>query len=138
QSGKIGMIVMGCYGLGPSRLMGTIAECLSDDKGLIWPESVAPYRVGLINLKASDEKTTKVCDELYAKLGGAGVETLYDDRDASAGAKFADMDLLGLPWHLTVGPRGLEKNMVEIKNRASGEKQEVSIESAISKLTVKG
>jgi len=136
QSGKIGKIVMGCYGLGPSRLMGAIAECLSDDKGLIWPDSVAPYRVGIVNLKIGGP-TDKVCEDIYAKLTAAGIEPLYDDRDASAGVKFADMDLLGLPWHITVGPRGLEKNMAEIKNRASGEKQEMSVESALAKLIKK-
>ncbi|MGE3624466.1 MAG: proline--tRNA ligase [Bdellovibrionales bacterium] len=137
QSGKLAKIVMGCYGLGPSRLLGTIAECLSDDKGLVWPESVAPYRVGIINLKVGNEQTDKVCNDLYEKLGRAKVETLYDDRDLSAGNKFADMDLLGIPVHITVGPRGLEKNTVEVKNRASGEKQEMGVESALAKVTVK-
>jgi len=135
KEGKIGKPVMGCYGLGPSRLMGTIAECLSDDKGLIWPESVAPYRVGIVNLKVGSGTTDRVCEDLYAKLDDAGIEALYDDRDASAGVKFADMDLLGLPWHITVGPRGLEKNTVEIKNRATGEKQEMGVESALAKVT---
>jgi prolyl-tRNA synthetase len=126
--------VMGCYGLGPSRLLGTIAECLGDDNGLVWPEEVAPYKVGIVNLKQGNEKTDKVCEDVYARLQQAGIEAAYDDRDLSAGNKFADMDLLGLPWHLVVGPRGLEKNMVELKNRATGEKQELSLESALAKL----
>jgi len=137
NTGKLAKIPMGCYGLGPSRLMGTIAECLSDDKGLIWPESVAPYRVGLINLKAGDARTDQLCDDLYAKLRTADASTLYDDRSDSAGAKFADMDLLGIPWHVVIGPRGLEKGVVELKNRASGEKQELSVDSAMAKLAGK-
>ncbi|HUY68096.1 MAG TPA: aminoacyl--tRNA ligase-related protein [Alphaproteobacteria bacterium] len=138
RDGKMQKPVMGCYGLGPSRLLGTIAECLSDDKGLIWPESVAPYRVGLVNLKAGNAQTDKACNDIYVKLAQAGIEALYDDRDASAGVKFADMDLLGIPWHVVVGPRGLEKDLVELKNRATGEKQELSVESTLAKLTKKG
>ncbi len=129
------MMIMGCYGLGPSRLMGAIAECLGDDNGLIWPDTVAPYKIGIINLKKGQEQTDRICEDLYAKLTKAGVETLNDDRDASAGVKFADMDLLGIPWHITVGPRGLEKNMVEIKRRSTGVREELSLDDAFAKLT---
>lgn len=135
RDGSLKKMIMGCYGLGPSRLMGTIAECLGDDNGLIWPENVAPYKVGIINLKKGQEQTDKVCEDIYAKLNKAGIECLYDDRDLSAGVKFADMDLLGLPWHLVVGPRGVEKNIVEIKNRATGVREELSLDAAMNKLT---
>jgi prolyl-tRNA synthetase len=128
-------IVMGCYGLGPSRVLGTIAECLSDDQGLIWPEGVAPYKVGIINLKQGQEQADKVCADAYERLNSAGVEVLYDDRSESAGVKFADMDLLGLPWQLIVGPRGLDKGGVEIKERATGKREELSLEGALSKLS---
>ena len=126
---------MGSYGIGVSRLVGAIIEASHDDGGIIWPESVAPYKVGLINLRAGDAACAKACDEVYAKLSEAGVEVLYDDRDERPGAKFADMDLIGLPWQLVIGPRGLEKGIVELKARATGEKQEGSLESALAQLT---
>jgi prolyl-tRNA synthetase len=135
KDGSLKKMIMGCYGLGPSRLMGTIAECLSDDNGLIWPESVAPYKAGIVNLKQGQEQTDKLCEDIYAKLGNTGVEVIYDDRSESAGAKFADMDLLGIPWQLVIGPRGIEKNVVEIKNRKTGVREELSLDSALSKLT---
>jgi prolyl-tRNA synthetase len=128
---------MGCYGLGPSRLMGAIVECMGDDKGLIWPESVAPYMVGIVNLKQGQEQTDRVCEDVYAKLTAAGIEVVYDDRSESAGVKFADMDLIGLPWHLVVGPRGLEKNVVELKNRMTGAREEFGFDSVLAKLTKK-
>ena len=134
QDGKLKPIYMGCYGIGPSRLVGTIAECMSDAHGLVWPDNIAPYRVGLINLKQGNEQTDKVCNELYAKLQQSGLAPLYDDRSESAGVKFADMDLLGMPWQVVVGPRGLEKGVVELKRRATGEKQELSLDSALSRL----
>ena len=137
QDGTQKKMVMGCYGIGPSRLVGTIAECLADDNGLIWPESVAPYKVGIINLKQGNDVTNKACEDMYAKLQAAGVEVVYDDRDESAGSKFANMDLLGIPWQIVAGPRGLEKGTVEMKNRRTGEKQELSIESSLSQMTKK-
>ncbi|MEX0923786.1 MAG: proline--tRNA ligase [Rhodovibrionaceae bacterium] len=126
---------MGSYGVGVSRLVGGIIEACHDDHGIVWPESVAPFHVGLINLRASDAACAKACDEAYAKLRAAGVETLYDDTDERAGAKFAEMDLIGLPWQLIVGPRGLENGVVELKRRATGDKQELSLESALARLT---
>jgi prolyl-tRNA synthetase len=126
---------MGSYGIGVSRLVGGIIEASHDDKGIIWPQAVAPFKVGIINLKQGTPATDKVCEDIYAKLNTAGIEALYDDRSESAGVKFAGMDLIGLPWQITVGPRGLEKNTVEIKNRATGEKHELSVESALAKVT---
>jgi prolyl-tRNA synthetase len=125
---------MGSYGIGVSRLMGAIIEASHDDSGIIWPESVAPYKVGLINMRADDAKCAIAADDLYARLEAAGVETLYDDRDERGGAKFATMDLIGLPWQIVIGPKGLERGIVEVKNRATGEKVELSVEDALARL----
>jgi prolyl-tRNA synthetase len=127
---------MGSYGIGVSRLMGAIIEAGHDDAGIIWPEAVAPYKVGLINMRADDARCTGAADDLYAKLQAAGVETLYDDRDERGGAKFATMDLIGLPWQIVIGPKGLDKGVVELKRRATGEKIELSIEDALAKVAV--
>jgi len=126
---------MGSYGIGVSRLVGAIIEASHDDAGIIWPEAVAPFRIGLINLRAGDAACDAACQDMYEQLLGAGQEVLYDDRDERAGGKFADMDLIGLPWQLIAGPRGLEKDMVELKNRATGERVEISRESALARLT---
>jgi prolyl-tRNA synthetase len=125
---------MGSYGIGVSRLMGAIIEASHDENGIVWPESVAPFRVGLVNMRADDGNVTSAADDIYAKLTSAGVETLYDDRDERGGAKFATMDVIGLPWQLIVGPKGLEKGVVELKQRATGERQELSVESALARL----
>ena len=125
---------MGSYGIGVSRLIGGIIEASHDDKGIIWPESVAPFDIGLINLKQGLEATDKACEDIYAKLTAASKDVLYDDRTESAGSKFATMDLIGLPWQLVIGPKGLEKGMVELKHRQSGEKHELSLDSALAKL----
>ena len=118
--GKRAAVHMGSYGIGVSRLVAGIIEARHDDKGIIWPDPVAPYLVGLINLKSGDSECDRVCEELYAQLNTARVEVLYDDRDERAGAKFADMELIGLPWQITVGPRGLKEGVVEVKRRAHG------------------
>jgi prolyl-tRNA synthetase len=127
-------IEMGSYGIGVSRLVGAIIEASHEDAGIVWPESVAPFRVGLINLRAGDAKCVAAADALYAKLAAAGIETLYDDRDESPGAKFAAMDLIGLPWQMVIGPRGVEKGIVEMKNRKSGVKDELLPEAALNLL----
>ncbi len=124
----------GSYGIGVSRLVGAIIEASHDDNGIIWPESVAPFQVGLINMRADDGNCTSAADEIYGRLTEAGVETLYDDRDERGGAKFATMDLIGLPWQLIIGPKGLGKGVVELKRRATGEREELSIESALARL----
>jgi prolyl-tRNA synthetase len=120
---------MGSYGIGVSRLVGAIIEASHDDNGIIWPESVAPWKVGLINLKVGDPDCDATCERIYADLDTAGVGVLYDDRDERAGGKFADMDLVGVPWQLTVGPRGLKDGKIEIKRRADGEKSEMAIDA---------
>jgi prolyl-tRNA synthetase len=126
---------MGSYGIGVSRLMGAIIEASHDEKGIVWPDSVAPFQVGLINMRSDDGNVTSAADEIYGRLQEAGVETLYDDRDERGGAKFATMDLIGLPWQLIVGPKGLERGVVELKRRSGGEREELSIESAVARLT---
>lgn len=125
---------MGSYGIGVSRLVGAIIEASHDEAGIIWPEPVAPYKVGLLSLKPNDAEAVKKVDDIYARLQQAGVEVLYDDRDERPGAKFADCDLIGLPWQI-IGGRGLDKGMVELKHRRSGERAEVSIEDALKKVT---
>jgi prolyl-tRNA synthetase len=133
--GKPVAVQMGSYGIGVSRLVGAIIEASHDDAGIIWPESVAPFHVGLINIRPGDEACDKASLDLYDRVRAAGRDVLYDDRDDRPGAKFASMDLIGLPWVITVGPRGLENGVVELKYRASGEKLELSIDDAIAKVT---
>jgi prolyl-tRNA synthetase len=125
---------MGSYGIGVSRMPAAIIEASHDDNGIIWPESVAPFKVGLINIKVDDKAGTAMAEDIYARLNNAGVEVLYDDRDERAGAKFAEMDLIGLPWQLVVGPRGAAKGQVEMKNRKTGEKVELSVDAALQRL----
>jgi prolyl-tRNA synthetase len=126
---------MGSYGIGVSRLVGALIEANHDDAGIIWPASVAPFRVGLINLRAGDEKCRLFADDLYTKLRGADVDVLYDDRDESPGAKFAAMDLIGLPDQLIVGPRGVAAGTIECKNRRTGARQDLPVDAAIAGLT---
>ena len=123
----------GSYGVGVSRLVGAIIEACHDDAGIIWPEPVAPFDFALINLKSGDAKTDTACEDLYAKLTKAGRDVLYDDRDDRPGAKFASADLIGLPWQLVIGPRGLEKGLVEVKNRATGAKEELSMDAVLNR-----
>ncbi|MBL8574077.1 MAG: proline--tRNA ligase [Hyphomicrobiaceae bacterium] len=128
---------MGSYGVGVSRLVAGIIEASHDAAGIIWPDAVAPFDVGLINLKAGDANTDAACAGLYAALTAAGKDVLYDDVDTRAGAKFATMDLIGLPWQLIVGPKGLADGTVELKRRATGERQVLSREAALALLTAK-
>jgi len=119
----------GSYGIGVSRLVGAIIEACHDEAGIVWPDAVAPFDVALINLKAGDAKTDAACDDVYARLTKAGKDVLYDDTAERPGSKFASMDLIGIPWQVVVGPRGLEKGLVEVKNRKTGEKEEMSLDS---------
>ena len=127
--------MMGSYGVGVSRLVGAIIEASHDDAGIVWPESVAPWKVGIVTMRHDDEPSVAAADELYASLQLAGVETAYDDREERGGAKLATMDLIGLPWQVIVGPRGIAAGTVELKRRSSGERQELSVESALARLT---
>ena len=125
---------MGSHGIGVSRLVGAIIEASHDDKGIIWPEGVTPFPVGIVNLKQGDGGTDAACEGLYKALIAKGLEPLYDDRDERAGAKFATMDLIGLPWRITVGPRGLAHGKVELTSRRSGVSEEMSPEAAVARL----
>jgi len=125
---------MGSHGIGVSRLVGAIIEASHDDKGIIWPEGVTPFPVGIVNLKQGDGGTDAACEGLYKSLIAKGLEPLYDDRDERAGAKFATMDLIGLPWRITVGPRGLAHGKVELTSRRSGVSEEMSPEAAVARL----
>jgi prolyl-tRNA synthetase len=125
---------MGSYGVGVSRLVAAIIEASHDEAGIIWPDSVAPFAVGLVNLKPGDATTDAAAGGLYERLEKAGISVLYDDVDARAGAKFATMDLIGLPWQLIVGPKGLERGEVEVKRRATGARDTVSLDAAVNRL----
>jgi prolyl-tRNA synthetase len=127
--------MMGSYGVGVSRLVGAIIEASHDDDGIVWPEAVAPWRVGLVTMRADDEPTVTAAGKLYDQLRNAGIETLYDDRDERGGVKLGSMDLIGLPWQFIVGPRGIASGTVELKRRSTGEREELSIESALARLT---
>ncbi|MGB0682797.1 MAG: proline--tRNA ligase [Magnetovibrionaceae bacterium] len=135
--GKEIEVEMGSYGIGVSRLVGGIIEASHDEAGIIWPESVAPFACGIINMRVDDEACLAASEDLYAKLTAAGVKVLYDDRDIKGGAKFADMDLIGLPWQIIVGPRGIKNGVVEIKNRKTGKREEMSPEAALNWFTDK-
>jgi len=137
-SGPDGSMVtpmMGSYGVGVSRLVGAIIEASHDDAGIVWPEAVAPWKVGIVTMRGDDAPTVAAGDELYARLNAAGIETLYDDRDERGGVKLGSMDLIGLPWQVIVGPRGIAAGTVELKQRATGEREEISLESALARLT---
>jgi prolyl-tRNA synthetase len=131
--GKKVAVQSGSYGIGVSRLAGGIIEASHDAAGIIWPEPVAPFRLGLINLKAGDGETDQVCNKIYKALEAKGVEVLYDDRDERPGGKFAVMDLIGLPWQAIVGPRGLKEGMAEVKNRKTGERSNVALDRIVER-----
>ena len=122
---------MGSYGVGVSRLVGAIIEASHDAAGIIWPDTVAPYGVGIVNLRAGDAACDAACESAYAALTAAGKEPLLDDTDERPGGKFAAMDLIGLPWQLIIGPRGLDQGAVELKRRATGDRQTLSLDAAL-------
>lgn len=126
---------MGSYGIGVSRLVGAIIEASHDDQGIIWPEAVAPFLVGLINLKAGDKKADTIAESLYHAINSSGVDVLYDDREQErAGTKFANMDLIGLPWQVIIGNKTVETGIVELKNRKTGLREEISINAVLEKI----
>ena len=122
---------MGSYGIGVSRLVGALIEAHHDEAGIKWPDSVAPWKAAILNLKVGDAACDAICEGIYAKMAG---NALYDDRSDRAGAKFADADLMGHPWQIVVGPRGAANGMVELKRRATGERAELSVEAALAKV----
>ena len=125
---------MGSHGIGVSRLLGAIIEASHDDRGIIWPEGVTPFHCGIVNLKTGDAEADAACETIYAALTALGLEPLYDDTDERAGAKFATMDLIGLPWRITVGPRGLKNGVVELTSRRTGESEELPPEEAVKRI----
>ena len=130
--GKNVNVMMGSYGVGVSRLVGGIIEASHDDNGIVWPKSVTPFGAGIINLKSGDNEADAACEDIYQKLLAAGIDPLYDDKNDRGGQKFARMDLIGLPYQLVVGPRGLKEGIVEVKTRATGERQNLSPTEAIN------
>jgi prolyl-tRNA synthetase len=125
---------MGSYGIGPSRLVAAIIEASHDEAGIIWPEPVAPFKVAILNLKQGDGATDAACEGLYAGLTAKGIDVLYDDRDERAGGKFATADLIGIPWQVLVGPRGLVEGNVEVKKRSGGDREMMSPAAALDLL----
>ncbi|SFI48121.1 proline--tRNA ligase [Celeribacter neptunius] len=134
--GKPVPVHMGSHGIGVSRLLGAIIEASHDDKGIIWPEGVTPFHVGIVNLKQGDEEADAACESLYKSFEALGLDPLYDDRNERAGGKFATMDLIGLPWRITVGPRGLKNGVVELTCRRTGESEELSPVDAVEKVAM--
>jgi len=133
QGGRV-PVHMGSHGIGVSRLLGAIIEASHDDKGIIWPEGVTPFHCGIVNLKQGDDEADGACQSLYDALTALGLEPLYDDRSERAGAKFATMDLIGLPWRITVGPRGLKNGVVELTSRKTGVSEELPPEQALARV----
>ncbi|HEY7851718.1 MAG TPA: proline--tRNA ligase [Caulobacteraceae bacterium] len=125
----------GSYGVGVSRLVGALIEANHDEAGIIWPDAVAPFGVAIINLRPGDGPVDAACEQAYAALNAAGKEPLLDDRDDRPGAKFASMDLIGLPWQLIIGPRGLADGVVELKRRATGERHSLPLDQALLAIT---
>ena len=130
--GKLVTPERGSYGVGVSRLAGAVIEASHDKDGIIWPVPVAPFEVGLINLRSGDAATDAACVDIYGKLTAAGIEVLYDDTDERAGAKFSTMDLVGIPFQLIVGPKGLKSGEIEVKVRAGGERVSLAVESGLN------
>ncbi len=126
---------MGSYGIGPSRLIAAIIEASHDENGIIWPEAVAPFDVAILNLKVGDSGTDAASERLYRELSAAGRDVLYDDRDERPGGKFATADLVGVPWQVLIGPKSLAEGKVELKNRATGERELLSVDDVVSRLT---
>ena len=125
----------GSYGIGPSRLVAAIVEASHDEAGIVWPEPVAPFKVAILNLKQGASETDAACEQMYRDLTAKGVEVLYHDLDERPGAKFATADLIGLPWQVLVGPRGLAEGKVEVKKRADGTRDNISPAAALDLLT---
>ncbi len=132
SEGDKALIHGGSYGIGVSRLVGGIIEASHDYKGIIWPDAVAPFDVGLISLRPKDDAVATACEEAYVALTEAGLDVLYDERDERPGAKFATMELIGLPWQMTIGPKGVEKGVVELKRRETGETSELPLAEALA------
>jgi prolyl-tRNA synthetase len=125
---------MGSYGIGPTRLIAALIEVFHDEAGIRWPEAVAPFTVAILNLKQGASDTDGACERLYAALTANGVDVLYDDLDERPGAKFATADLIGVPWQILVGPRGLAEGKVELKRRSDGSRELLTPQDALVRL----
>jgi len=132
--GEMTELHMGSYGIGVSRLVGAVIEASHDDRGIIWPASISPFDAGIVNLKPGHDGTDTITEALYAKCREAGFDVLLDDSTDSAGAKLASMDLIGLPWQVVAGPRSVDRGVIELKNRQTGETEEVSLDQAPTRL----
>jgi len=130
-------MLMGCYGIGVERLLATVAEVHHDERGLAWPDALAPFAVHLLRL-GSDAAVAAAADRLYGQLRGAGIAVLYDDRDDAAGVKFNDADLLGLPWRVVISARSLKSDQAELKRRTSDEKHMVSLDEVCAHIVREG
>jgi prolyl-tRNA synthetase len=135
QDGKEVPVHGGSYGIGPSRLVAAIIEASHDEAGIIWPEPVAPFKVAILNLKQGASETDAACEQLYRDLNAKGIEVLYHDLDERPGAKFAAADLIGVPWQVLVGPRGLAEGKLEVKKRADGSRENLSPAAVLDLLT---
>jgi prolyl-tRNA synthetase len=134
KEGKLVPIQMGSYGIGVSRLVAAIIEVSHDEKGIVWPMSVAPFKVSIINLGMKDEKCNVIANTIYNHLCSGGMDVLYDDTNESAGSKFATNDLIGSPWQIIIGAKKADKDLVELKHRASGVVEDMSIDRAVSEI----
>ena len=128
--GKNTPVEMGSYGIGVSRLVGAIIDAHNDDKGIYWPESVSPYMFGIVNLRQNDNACTELSESIYNNLRNSNIEVLYDDRSEGAGIKLAEMDLIGIPWQIRIGPRGVKNGFFELLNRKTGKTVEVDVNQA--------
>jgi prolyl-tRNA synthetase len=126
---------MGSYGIGPTRLVAALIEVFHDEAGIRWPQAVAPFTVAILNLKQGGADTDAACERLYAALQAKGIDTLYHDLDERPGSKFATADLIGIPWQILVGPRGLAEGKVEVKRRSDGARELMTPEDALVRLS---
>lgn len=135
KEGQNTIVKMGCYGIGVSRLVGAIIEASHDEKGIIWPEAVAPFKVVIINLKSGDAECDAACEKLYNEFSNAKIDVLLDDTNDGAGAKFANTELVGIPYQIVIGPRGLKEGKAEFKIRKTGEKKDIALEDCIKEIS---
>jgi prolyl-tRNA synthetase len=129
--GESVVVHSGSYGIGPSRLVAATIEASHDENGIIWPATIAPFDVAIVNLKQGDKDADAACEAVYEALQNAGLDVIYDDRDERAGAKFASMDLIGTPQRVTIGPRGLSRGVIEVTDRRTRDSIESPRETAI-------
>jgi prolyl-tRNA synthetase len=135
EKGEKKKVFMGSYGIGLGRLMGVVVELLSDEKGIVWPETIAPYKAHIVNISTDSDDAIKMSEDLYSKLTKAGVDVIYDDRELRAGEKFNDADLIGVPWRIVVSDKLAKDGVVEIKKRDSEKKENIKVAEIIERFT---